>query len=236
MSVVPRTRPGCWLAGLTFVLVVLSVGAAGLLAVRVDRVGEPAFVFLPGNFFLAWIPFVLSLCVAVVHGRGGPRLLLWVFGGCWLLFLPNAPYLLTDFIHLGRVGGAPLWFDAALIGTFAAAGLVLGLASLLVVHHVVESRAGPLVGWLVAVSSLVLSAVGIYLGRFPRFNSWDVLIDPGGLVAVVLRRFADPFGNPFLLRFGAVMSALLLGSYLLAWVLERGILGPVRDQGGASRR
>jgi len=97
-------------------------------------------------------------------------------------------------------------------------------------------RRHALVGWVVAVSSLVLSAVGIYLGRFPRFNSWDVLIDPGGLVAVVLRRFADPFGNPFLLRFGAVMSALLLGSYLLAWVLERGILGPVRGQGGASRR
>ena len=225
-----------WLVGLSLALVVMSLAAVGLLAVRLDRAGQPAFVFLTWNLFLAWIPFVLSLGVAAVHGRGGPRTLLWILGAGWLLFLPNAPYILTDFIHLGLAGGVPLWFDAALIGTFAAAGLVLGLASLLVVHHVVESRAGPLVGWLVAVSSLVLSAVGIYLGRFPRFNSWDVLIDPGGLVAVVLRRLADPLGNPFLLRFGAVMSALLLGSYLLAWVIERGILGPVRDQGGASRR
>ena len=140
MSPAPRTRPAYWLAGFTIALAVLSLAAVGLIAVRLDRVGEPAFFFLTWNLFLAWIPYVLAICVAAVHGRGGPRPLLWVLGAAWLLFLPNAPYILTDFIHLGRIGGAPLWFDAALIGTFAAAGLALGLASLLVMHHVVEAR------------------------------------------------------------------------------------------------
>jgi len=224
-----------WLVGLTIALAVLSVTAFGLLAVRMDRVGEPAFVFLTWNLFLAWIPFVLSLGMAAVHHHRGPRPLLWVLGAVWLLFLPNAPYILTDFIHLGRVGGAPLWFDAALIGTFAAVGLALGLASLLVVHHVVEARAGRVVGWAVAVSSLLLSAAGIYLGRFPRFNSWDVVADPHGLLAVVLQRLADPLGNPFLLRFGVVMSTLLLGSYLVAWLLGRGLLGPAQGRGGVDR-
>lgn len=214
-----------WLAGLALGLVTLSLAAVGLLAVRIDRVGHPAFVFLTWNLFLAWIPFLLSLCVAAVHGRGGPRPLLWVFGAGWLLFLPNAPYILTDFIHLGRVSAAPLWFDAALIGTFAAAGLALGLGSLLVVHLVVEARAGSVVGWAVAMSSLVLSAIGIYLGRFLRFNSWDVVTDPHGLVPVVLQRLADPLGNTFLLRFGVMMSILLLASYLVAWVLGRRLLG-----------
>src|SRR3954452_2347324 len=172
MSPAPRARSVYWLAGVTVALAVLSLAAAGLLAVRLDRVGRPAFAFLGWNLVLAWIPFVLSLGMAAVHDRDGPRPLLWVLGAGWLLFLPNAPYILTDFIHLGRVGGAPLWFDAALIGTFAAAGLGLGLASLLVVHYVVEARAGRVVGWAVAVSSLELSAIGIYLGRFPRFNSW----------------------------------------------------------------
>jgi len=230
-----RTRPAYWLAGLTAAFVVLSVAAVGLLAVRTDRAGEPAFVFLTWNLLLAWVPFVLALCLAALHGRGGPRPLMWLLGVCWLAFLPNAPYILTDFIHLGKVGGAPLWFDAALIGTFAAAGLALGLASLLVMHHVVEARAGRVVGWAVAVSSLLLSAIGIYLGRFPRFNSWDIVTDPHGLVAVVLQRLADPFGNPFLLRFGVAMSALLLGSYLVTWFLGRGLLGrsllePVRSR------
>ena len=230
MSHASRTRPVYWLVGLTVALAALSVAAVGLLAVRLDRVGEPALVFLTWNLFLAWIPFVLSFGVAAIHHHRGPRLLLWVLGAGWLLFLPNAPYILTDFIHLGRVGGAPLWFDAALIGTFAATGLALGLASLLVVHHVVEVRAGRIVGWVFAVGSLVLSAVGVYLGRFPRFNSWDVLTDPSGLVTVVLDRLADPLGNPFLLRFGAVMVAVLLGCYLVTWILGRGILGSVRGR------
>jgi uncharacterized membrane protein len=109
--------------------------------------------------------------MAAVHDRGGPRPLLWVLGAAWLLFLPNAPYNLTDFVHLGRADGAPLWFDAALIAAFAGTGLALGLASLLIVHQVVEARAGRIVGWAVALGSLVLSAVGVYLGRYPRFNS-----------------------------------------------------------------
>ncbi|GAA3636064.1 DUF1361 domain-containing protein [Microlunatus ginsengisoli] len=232
MSQTPNRRPLFWLLGLAAFLVALSVASVALLAVRIDRVGEPAFVFLTWNLFLAWIPFVLALCVAAVHRSGGPRPLLWLLGAGWLLFLPNAPYILTDFIHLGRIGGAPLWFDAALIGSFAATGLALGLTSLLVVHRVVEARSGRLVGWLVAVGSLLLCAIGIYLGRYPRFNSWDVLTDPHSLLAVVLQRLADPLGNPFLLRFGVLMSALLLCSYLIAWVLGRGLAGPVAALSG----
>lgn len=88
-----------------------------------------------------------------------------------------------------------MWFDAGLIGAFAATGLLLRLASLLVVHRVVESRAGRLTGWLVAVASLLFSALDVYLGRFPRVNSWDVITDPHSLVGVVLTRLADPLGN-----------------------------------------
>ena len=225
-----RRRDISWLAGSTVGFATLSVAAGALLAVRIARVG-PSFGFLPWNLFLAWIPFVLALCLAVVHDRGGPRLLLWALGAGWLLFLPNAPYILTDVVHLGE-GGVPLWFDIGLIGSFAAIGLGLGLASLLVVHRIVQARAGRLVGWLVAVSSLALSAVGIYLGRFPRFNSWDILTNPESLLAIVLYRLNDPFGNPFLLRFATLMSMLLIGSYLLVWVVGRRALGPGR---GGSR-
>ena len=225
-----RPRAVTWLIGVGVALAVLSLAAVGLLVVRADRVGENAFFFLPWNLFLAWIPFVLALALAAVHVRRGPRPVLWALGAGWLLFLPNAPYILTDFIHLGRLRGAPLWFDAALIGSFAAVGLALGLVSLLVVHAVVEARAGRVVGWVFAVTALLLSAIGVYLGRFPRFNSWDVLTDPSGLVGVVLQRLADPLGNPFLLRFAVAMSVILLGSYVVAWVVGRGILGPVQGR------
>ena len=230
MTYQPRTRSVIWLAALTAILGLSSVAAIWLLEVRIDKFGQHAFRFLVWNLFLAWIPYVLALGLAAVHDRGGPRPVLWLLGAGWLLFLPNAPYILTDFVHLGRFGGVPLWFDAALIGTFAGTGLVLGLASLLIVHRVVEARAGRVVGWLVAVGSLLLSAVGVYLGRFPRFNSWDVLTDPDSLVSVVLHRATDPLGNPFLLRFGVIMSGLLLCSYLMAWIIGRGLVGPVRGR------
>jgi uncharacterized membrane protein len=235
MTHATSNRAAAWLAGLTGALALLSATAVTLLLVRVDRVGQLAFGFLLWNLFLAWIPFLLALGLAGAHRLGAPRPLLWFLGAGWLLFLPNAPYIVTDFIHLGRADGAPLWFDAALIGSFAGTGLALGLASLLVVHRVAEARAGRLAGWAVAVGSLVLSAVGIYLGRFPRFNSWDVVTDPHGLIAVVLQRLADPFGNPFLLRFAVVMSALLISCYLVTWILGRGILGPVSHSGRLAR-
>ncbi|MFT4166894.1 MAG: DUF1361 domain-containing protein [Microlunatus sp.] len=235
MPLPPVSRAIAWLTGLAATLLVLSIAAVGLLVVRMDRVGEPAFGFLVWNLFLAWIPFGIAVCAALVHRRSGPRPLLWFLGVCWLLFLPNAPYILTDFIHLGRRGGAPLWFDAALIGTFAGVGLALGLASLLVMHRVVAARSGRLVGWVFAVSALVLSAIGVYLGRFLRFNSWDVITDPNSLISVVLQRLADPFGNPFLLRFGVLMSILLLGSYGVAWIIGRGILGPAQEPARIAR-
>src|SRR4029450_2324114 len=140
----PKSRPVYWLPGLPRALGALSLAAVGLLAVRIDRVGEPAFVFLTWNLFLAWIPFVLSLCVAAVHSRGGPRPLLWVLGAGWLLFLPNAPYILTDFIHLGRVGGAPLWVDDARLGNFAGArGPRCGVAPLFAQRAVHPHRLHP---------------------------------------------------------------------------------------------
>ena len=226
MTLAARSRPAYWFVGAIIGFAVLSVACLGLLVVRMGRVGEPAFMFLVWNLFLAWVPFVLAIGLIGAHRVGAPRGILWLLGAAWLLFLPNAPYILTDFVHLGRAGGAPLWFDAALIGAFATTGLGLGLASLLVVHHLVEARAGRVAGWVVAVASLLLSAVGVYLGRFPRFNSWDVLTDPHSLVSVVLQRLADPFGNPFLIRFAVAMSIGLVGAYLLTWLVGRGLVRP----------
>lgn len=80
MSEAPRPSPAHWLAGLALALSVSSVAAAGLVAVRADRVGESAFAFLGWNLFLAWVPFLLALGAAAVHARGGPRPLLWALG------------------------------------------------------------------------------------------------------------------------------------------------------------
>ncbi|WP_435200876.1 DUF1361 domain-containing protein [Janibacter sp. GS2] len=224
------------LTGLTALLVGGSLVAAGLHAIRVDRVGEPAFAFLFWNLFLAWVPYVIAVVMTALDRARAPGWVLGALGVAWLLFLPNAPYILTDFIHVGAIPGAPRWFDAALIGAFAGTGLLLGLASLLLVHHMVARRAGPLAGWALAVGSLALSSLGIYLGRFPRFNSWDVVTNPDGLVRIILMRLADPWGNPFLLAFAVTMTLGLVGSYLVTWflgqMLVRRSVGRVAQYGG----
>ena len=97
-------------------------------------------------------------------------------GAAWLLFLPNAPYVLTDFIHLGE---RHRLFDTLLIASFAFTSLALGFASLLLVQFVVTRAAGAMIGWATALASLFAASVGIYLGRVLRFNSWDVVHRPG---------------------------------------------------------
>lgn len=198
----------------------LSVVAVGLVVARASMTGVLHFRFLLWNLFLAWVPYLLSLAMLRAHRTGRPTAVIAALGVPWLAFLPNAPYLVTDLIHL-RQRSVPLEFDAALLGVFALAGLALGMVSLRHVHHVVAARFGTPWGWVMALSVLALSAVGILLGRVYRFNSWDVVTDPNGLIEVFGWWLLDPFGDPGALAFLVVGAAALLVAYLATWVITR---------------
>jgi hypothetical protein len=131
-----------------FSLVLASGLCVALLAVRARYPHGRDFEFLTWNLFLAWIPFVLAVVLHDGARRGRGLVFLGTVGAVWLLFLPNAPYIVTDFVHVGRVTGVPVWYDAAMIASFAVVGLVLGLVSILLVQGVVERRFGAAVGWL----------------------------------------------------------------------------------------
>lgn len=192
-----------------------------MLLVRASFAGYPYFRFLVWNLFLAWVPLVIAFVLMALDRRSTGRWLLVPVGVLWLLFLPNAPYIFTDLIHLGRLPGAPLWFDMVLIGTFAATGLVLGWVSLAVVQGIVSRRVGTGAGWLMATGVLVLCTVGVYLGRVHRFNSWDALLDPSSLLEVVGSRLADPWANPMLVVIlGCSSLALVVG-----YALVRAVIG-----------
>ncbi len=143
-----------------------------------------------------------ALAVALLVGRyatTGEWVFLWMVWNlflAWLLFLPNAPYMVTDLLHLRPRAGVPLWYDALLLFTFAWAGCVLGFASLSVVHRRVEAWLGRAAGWAVVGGVGLLSGFGIYLGRFLRWNSWDVLTRPGALAEDVLVRVLRPADHP----------------------------------------
>src|SRR5213592_175881 len=128
-------------------LAAASAWCVVLLAVRKYEYGYAEYKGLVWNLALAWIPLGLAALLVVAYARRRSRLELAALGFAWLLFLPNAPYVLTDFVHLGS---AHRVFDSLLIASFAFTSLALGFASLLLVQLVVTRIAGALFGWLTA--------------------------------------------------------------------------------------
>ena len=116
-----------------------------------------------------------------------------VFIFLWLLFLPNAPYILTDLIHLRTVRSGPIWLDLLLLVSCAATGLAAGYCSLRQIHLLFQSHGWPRLGWVLAVSTPFLAGFGIYLGRFLRWRSIDIWMNPMGLASDVVDRFINPF-------------------------------------------
>lgn len=163
----------------TLAIVTLLASSALCVAtvqIRTHETGDPYYRFLVWNLILAWVPLVFAIA-AYARARRRVDPLVAVLLVPWLLFFPNAPYLLTDFIHLGE-GPAPLWYDALMLSAFAWTGLLLGFGSLYLVQMILRRAFGSAVAWLGVLGALGLASVGVYVGRFIRFNSWDALLHP----------------------------------------------------------
>ena len=202
-------------------LLALGASLALSLALVLGRMllsHEFRFLFLLWNLFLAAIPFVLSSLLAVARGPLRARVLLPV-GAVWLLFFPNAPYLLTDLFHLQPRPGVPYWYDLALILSCAWNGLMLAYASLTDMQMLVRRRLGFWAGWVFAALALTLGSFGIYLGRYLRFNSWDIITDPIALFYDILNRILHPFGHAQTWGVTLVFAAFLLLGYLTVRLL-----------------
>jgi uncharacterized membrane protein len=174
------------------VFFVLLAWCGVLLAGRVWRSHQLTFAFLVWNLFLAVIPAVAG--ALVVRSRGTAARLFW--GVVWLLFLPNAPYIVTDFVHLVPRPPIPLWYDVALLLSCAGTGLLLGYSSVADVQDAVTMRFGAAAGWLTAIAALLLSGFGVYLGRFLRWNSWDPIANPSALLTRLGGYGLNPMSHP----------------------------------------
>jgi uncharacterized membrane protein len=206
-------RSWLWSRALLTIAMVLPVAMClGLLAIRARATGQLRFAFLVWNLFLAVLPFPVALLTDYVS-----RLKRWQFAiplaGLWLLLLPNSPYLITDLVHLGR-SDVPYWFDTLLYGSFAVTGVMLGFGSVALIHTATRDRFGRPQGWAVALSSLVLSAFGIYLGRIERWNSWNVIGDPVALGRSILSPIRSPLANARTVGFVLLYSAFLVITYV----------------------
>lgn len=180
--------------------------------------------YLVWNLFLVWLPLVFALLACEEFERTPKRdWRFWAFAGSWLLFFPNAPYIFTDIVHVWRTiffyTPAHLWADIILIFSTALTGLVLGFLSLYLMQQVVTRMCGRLASWGFIAMVAGLGGFGIWLGRFSRFNSWDVLFRPvaltRGVGGWVLSSLDHPSGVAFPLMFGIFLFLAYLMLYAL---------------------
>lgn len=184
-------------------LAALSILGGVIVISRIILKHEYQFSFLTWNLFLAWVPFWLILLVENTRQKNLKFLILPV----WLLFFPNAPYIITDLLHLKNYTHNIPWYDSLAIFTFAATGVLIALYSLQKAHRILEQYTSPATTWtLIALCSL-LTGFGVYLGRYCRLNSWDLFNRPIWFAGRILHQFENPLTYKFTLTFSFVFFA-----------------------------
>lgn len=196
-------------------LLVGSVWACALLVARLLFTGSWVYLHLVWNLVLAWIPYWCSLWISFLAQRHTGQW--WRFlvpGGIWLLFLPNAPYLVTEFVHLLEIPSFALWFDIVMLATFAWVGCFLAVVSLRVVQIQLVARHGIWWSWSVLLGVIGLTGFGVYLGRFRRWNSWDILFQPHALLSDVIIHVMHPLSHLRMYGVTLAFAALLFVCYI----------------------
>ncbi len=201
-------------------LMFASIVNLGLVLARIAYTGNWNYSFLAWNLFLAWLPLLFALLASQEFQNRGRHT--WTFrsmAAAWLLFFPNAPYIFTDLTHLTTHFYNHFWIDMVLIISCAFTGLVIGFVSLYLMQTVVRRMWGALASWVFVFGIAGLSSFGIYLGRFLRFNSWDVILRPMRLYHGIGKWAADPFSHPTGYAFPALFATFLFTSYLILYAL-----------------
>jgi uncharacterized membrane protein len=193
-------------------LVASSALAIAALLVEIDETGTSFYRFLAWNLVLAWIPFLAALA-AYTLSRRGARTAALAAGVVWLLFFPNAPYMLTDYIHLRSSDAAPVWYDALMLSSFVWTALLLGFFSLYLMQTIWRTRLGDATSWAFATLVLALGSFGVYIGRFLRLNSWDALLHPRSVAHIIATQLENPVEHPRIVGVLSLLTAFLLIAY-----------------------
>jgi len=174
-------------------LLLLPVGFTILLLLfRILYSGSLMYLFFVWNLFLAAIPFMLSSFLIQSRKKN----LHWIIFIVWILFFPNALYIITDLVHLRERNNIPLWFDVILIFSAAINGLIMAFISLYQVELFLRLRFNNKKANLILYSCLFISSFGIYIGRFLRWNSWDIFFNPFQFLFEIIKLFINPLQHP----------------------------------------
>ncbi len=201
------------------VLLIYSFASLCLLMLRIKITGSFFFLFLVWNLFLAVIPYVITTYLFAKKEVSKLKFLLWLF--LWLLFLPNAPYIVTDLIHLKIENPFWGWFDVLLLLSFALNGLVLYFLSILDMEQIIRKKFHLKSTLNIVVFISILTAFGVYIGRFLRFNSWDILQNPQLLFQNIFSILISPKSHFEAWAFTVCFSLFLVLGYWIFKMLRK---------------
>lgn len=173
------------------------------------------FNFLIWNVFLAIVPFDLALWIRATKST---RWLKWGLTAVWVVFFPNTMYMVTDFSHLSSIGTGLMtetqFFNYAILASGVLMGMLFGMSSAhaVAIAYFGEKKSLQTLAFYAGLS--LLSAFGIYLGRFLRLNSWELVTDMHGVLTQVAQAFTT-HSLVFVVSFGALQLAILLMYHVL---------------------
>lgn len=203
----------------TILLFLLSIFCISISLFRYLYTDSRTFLFMNWNLFLAFIPYLLSSGMVLYKVKNKLALTLTII--VWILFFPNSPYILTDLYHLGDNYSAPEWFDLVLILSYAWTGLLYGFLSLFDLELFLSRYISKIKIQILTSIFLFISCFGIYLGRFLRWNSWDIASNPSGLIADISDRLISPFSHSRTWGLTILMGILLNFIYFSIKILRR---------------
>lgn len=204
----------------TLSVLLLTLLCCILLIIRAVETQQVQGLFLLWNLFLAWVPLFFALVgrrlsTSTSKNTKFEQIQIYTTLAFWLLFFPNAPYLITDLIHLSDNKSQILWFDAVGFFIAALAGMATGLYSLFVAHQVLNRLTTSILAWIIISGSITLSGFGLYLGRFVRFNSWDLFTNP----VYLLRKSFQELRNPLAMQTTMVFTLVVMVLYISMIIL-----------------
>ncbi|MEM7028643.1 MAG: DUF1361 domain-containing protein [Chloroflexota bacterium] len=167
------------------------------------------------NFFLATIPYPCALLAAYLHGRFPKRwLYLIIPSTIWLAFLPNAPYLVTDVVHFRTYFFRSLWHEVISMVALVWTGLFIAIYSIRTMQYIIKDYTNTVLSWVFVIIILLLNGLGVYLGRFLRWNSWDLITNPDRILDDATVLFNGSRGSLVSLLFVIQMAIFMLICYL----------------------
>ncbi|WP_289045146.1 DUF1361 domain-containing protein [uncultured Olleya sp.] len=195
-------------------VIILTTFSILLLLLRIKLTNTYYFIFLIWNLFLAGIPYLISSYLSTYNTINKVSLLTISF--VWLLFLPNAPYIVTDLFHLKYSHQDLLWIDTLIIIVFAITGLILFYKSIKTMCLIFETYVEKRVVTFSLPILFMLVGFGVYLGRFLRFNSWEIINKPWTIIETIMSIILHPITYNYAWIFSIVFGATLYVGYYIS--------------------